>query len=171
MILVALGANLAGVEGSATQTLERTLKAFPAFGLDVVARSAWHETAAVTPTVQPSFINGVVRVRTVLSPVALMAQLHRIEAHFGRTRAQRWEARVLDLDLIDYEGLVIPPRDGWSARPAPGEAFAALPLVLPHPLVMKRGFVLAPLLEVAPDWRHPVTGQSVKSALKSLNAL
>lgn len=87
-------------------------------------------------------------------PEALLAALHRIETELGRTRRIRWEARVLDLDLIALGDRV---RDGPE-------------IVLPHPAVMERPFVLVPLLEVAPDWRHPRDGRRASAALAELDA-
>lgn len=90
----------------------------------------------------PPFINGVALVETMLSPAALLAVLHGIERRFGRRRRYKNEPRVLDLDLIDYHGQV-----------------AEGPPVLPHPRAHSRAFVLLPLAEVAPAWRHPVSGE------------
>jgi 2-amino-4-hydroxy-6-hydroxymethyldihydropteridine diphosphokinase len=90
-------------------------------------------------------------VETALDPTALMAALHRIEDRFGRARRVRNAARTLDIDLIDYDGRVM---NG--------------PLILPHPRLTERAFVLLPLADVAPDWRHPVTGRSVAELIASL---
>ena len=99
------------------------------------------------PSAQPSFVNGVALAETMLGPAALLATLHRIERRFGRMRRRRNEPRILDLDLIDYRGQV---SEGSAARP-----------VLPHPRVMERPFVLIPLREICPFWRHPVTGRPI----------
>jgi 2-amino-4-hydroxy-6-hydroxymethyldihydropteridine diphosphokinase len=98
-------------------------------------------------------VNGVVAITTRLAPPALLALLHRTERHFGRKRRRRNEPRVLDLDLLDYDGLV------------EGEGSA---VTLPHPRLHERAFVLLPLRDVVPGWRHPVSGQSVEALIAAL---
>jgi 2-amino-4-hydroxy-6-hydroxymethyldihydropteridine diphosphokinase len=147
MILVGLGANLEHPRyGPPRQTLEAALEALRLSGIVVLTRSRWYRSAPVPPSDQPWFVNCVASVETSLSPSALLAQLHEIETRFGRTRRRRNEARVLDLDLLAYHDRVS----------APGEC-----PVLPHPRLAERAFVVLPLAEVAPDWRHPVSGLGV----------
>jgi len=93
------------------------------------------------PSAQPPFVNGVVMVDTMLKPGALLESLHRIERRFGRMRRRRNEARILDLDLIDYRGMI---SAGGVGAP-----------VLPHPRALERPFVLEPLAEILPAWRYP----------------
>jgi 2-amino-4-hydroxy-6-hydroxymethyldihydropteridine diphosphokinase len=155
MILVALGANLSGPWGGPEEGLVHALGQFPSYGLHLDAFSAIYRTPAVTPYAQPDFMNAVARVSCAFSPDELLAQLHRIEAAFGRVRGQRWQERTLDLDLLDFDGLVW-PENGSNH------------LVLPHPRLSVRGFVLVPLAELAPDWRHPISGETAKEMLKSL---
>ncbi|WP_337995595.1 2-amino-4-hydroxy-6-hydroxymethyldihydropteridine diphosphokinase [Oleispirillum naphthae] len=151
MILIALGGNLPTACGSPRQTLEAALLRFPAHGLAVAGRSPWYETAPVPVSDQPFFVNGVVCVETALDAAAAMAALHAIEAEFGRVRSVPNAARGLDLDLLDYRG----------------EVRAASP-VLPHPRLAERAFVLHPLRDVAPDWRHPVSGESAEELIARL---
>ena len=89
---------------------------------------------------------------TALPPAEILALLHRIEAQFGRRRAIRDEARSLDLDILDYDGKV---------EEGPG-------LVLPHPRLHQRAFVLKPLAEIVPNWRHPRLGQTVSALIAAL---
>jgi 2-amino-4-hydroxy-6-hydroxymethyldihydropteridine diphosphokinase len=152
MILIALGANLSGPWGTPREGLGAALGQFPAYGLQVEAASALYQTPAVTPYAQPDFVNAVARISTALDPSELLKQLHRIEAAFGRVRSQRWEERTLDLDLIDYNGLIL--RETVENR-----------LILPHPRAAERAFVLGPLVDVAPEWRHPVLSASVSELL------
>ena len=154
-IFIALGANLPSDHGGPEATLDAALAAIRAAGVTVEARSAWYATAPVPRSDQPDYVNGVARVGTQLGPADLLALLHGIEDAFGRVRVQRNEARVIDLDLIDYGGLV---------TGAEGEG-----LVLPHPRAHLRGFVLLPLRDVAPDWRHPVTGASIDALIGDLS--
>jgi 2-amino-4-hydroxy-6-hydroxymethyldihydropteridine diphosphokinase len=94
---------------------------------------------------QPLYVNAVCRIETSLSPEALLAALQNIEAQFGRKRARRWSARVLDLDLICFG-------DIQSRHPK---------LMVPHPQMHLRSFVLRPMLQVGASWRHPVLNRSV----------
>lgn len=123
-------------------------------GLGAAALSRLWDSAPVPASDQPRFVNAVLRAEGEPDPAALLAALHRIEARFGRVRGERNAARTLDLDLLDLNGLV-------RASPPP---------VLPHPRLAQRAFVLAPLAEVAPGWRHPVTGETVQALLAALPA-
>jgi 2-amino-4-hydroxy-6-hydroxymethyldihydropteridine diphosphokinase len=157
MILVALGANLAGPWGGPAAGILAAVERFPAYGLTVEKLSPLYRTPAITPYAQPDFINAVARISAALPPADLLAQLHRIESDFGRVRTQRWSERTLDLDLIDYDGLILK-----------GDESGPDGLVLPHPRTMERGFVLVPLCDMAPDWRHPVDGRDAKTLLAAL---
>lgn len=156
MILVALGANLPSVaHGPPRATLEAALRLMPEFGIDVLRRSSWYENPAMPPSNQPNYINAVVEVGTELSPEMLLDRLHQIEARLGRNREKRWEARIVDLDLLDYDGRVRRPD-------------AASPLELPHPRLHQRAFTLVPIAELAPDWRHPLLGCPVSRLIDDL---
>lgn len=144
MILIALGSNLESPEfGGPQQVLEAALDAMPSYGATVLKVSTWYSSAPVPISDQPWFTNGVASVKTNAQSSALLARLHEIEARFGRTRGVRNESRVLDLDLLAY---------GRECRSTPGG------LILPHPRIAERAFVLEPLAEVAGQWRHPLTG-------------
>ncbi len=146
-ILVSVGANLPGPGGrSALESCEWAVARVAAVpGLALMARSRWWRTAPVPPSGQPDYVNGALRLQGEADPAALLAMLHAIEAEGGRVRGAVNGARTLDLDLLGMDGLV---------RPGPG-------LVLPHPRLHERGFVLAPLNEVAPGWVHPLLGLRV----------
>lgn len=150
MILIAFGANLPSPHGTPADTCRKALDLLEERGIRIAARSRLWESAPVPVSDQPWFINGVARVETGLNPDALLKILHAVEAEFGRIRVKRNEARVLDLDLIDYEGQT-------SENP-----------MLPHPRMTERAFVLRPLAEVAPDWTHPVTGQGIDALIAAL---
>lgn len=159
MILVAIGANLRGPDGSAPldtcRAAVRALDALP--GYRVAAVSRWYSSAPVPPSGQPHYVNGVARLARIgevaADPAALLAALHAIEARFGRRRAEVNAARTLDLDLIDLDGLT---------REAPDP-------VLPHPRAHLRAFVLLPLLDVAPGWVHPGGAGTARSLLETLD--
>ena len=161
MILVALGANLPTARhGTPAQGLDAALCALAGLGVRTVARSRWYRSAAMPPASGPWFVNGVIRVETALAPVPLMARLLLVEREFGRRRSVDGAARPLDLDLLDYHGRIV-RRAGDRNEPA---------LVLPHPRLARRAFVLAPLIEVAPEWRHPVSGATATSLLAAVAA-
>ncbi|WP_174504393.1 2-amino-4-hydroxy-6-hydroxymethyldihydropteridine diphosphokinase [Acidiphilium sp. C61] len=157
MILVALGANLSFAESvspydTCFRALEDVVK-IPNICFD--AASGWYRTSPVPPDPsQPDYCNGVARFSGTPDPADLLAALHRIEDAFGRTRSVLNAARTLDLDLIDVNGIV---RN-------------AVPPILPHPRAHLRGFVLRPLLDVAPDWVHPVIKSSAAELLAALPA-
>ncbi len=159
VILVALGSNLPGPAGPPRRMVEAALDAMPAYGLRVVACSPWYKSAPVPPSDQPWYVNGVARVVAASAalktdPGALLGRLHAIEAAFGRRRdGTRNAARGLDLDLLDVDGLV-----------------RACDPVLPHPRLSERAFVLRPLADLAPEWRHPVSGRSAAALLAAMDA-
>jgi 2-amino-4-hydroxy-6-hydroxymethyldihydropteridine diphosphokinase len=151
MILLGLGANLPSAAGTPVATLAAALAALSEAGVTVERRSPWYRSAPVPAGDQPWYVNGIATVATPLDPAELLALLHRTEARFGRVRRMPNEARPLDLDLLDYDGIV------REAAP-----------VLPHPRLHLRGFVLLPLRDVAPGWRHPVTGVDVVELIARL---
>ncbi len=151
MILIGLGANLPSRFGSAAETLEAALAALGTEGIAVQDRSRWYRTAPVPISDQPWYVNGVARLATDLPAPALLDRLHRLEARFGRVRSVVNAARPIDLDLLDVDGRI---EAGWP--------------ILPHPRLHERLFVLRPLADLAPGWRHPVSGLTVEALLAAL---
>lgn len=155
--VVALGGNLGDPAASFAAALELIGQRIG----PVPARSTWRRTPALVhpddPVREhPDYLNGVVLVDSALAPEALLAALHGIERELGRDRAQEtrpWQPRTIDLDLIALDDLVRDPPQ------CP---------VLPHPRLHERDFVLGPLVELWPDWRHPRLG---RTALELLSAL
>ena len=144
MILVALGSNITGPWGNPRETVTHAIKELNNFPLRLRGASQLLITKPFGVVNQPDFVNAVAFIDTALSPEALLRKLHMIERAAGRKRGRRWGPRTLDLDLLDYHGL---------QRHQRGPVQKAL--VLPHPGIVERIFVLQPLQEVAPNWKHP----------------
>jgi 2-amino-4-hydroxy-6-hydroxymethyldihydropteridine diphosphokinase len=153
VILVGIGSNLSyPPTDSPRATAESALAAMPAFGVQVLARSGWYLSEPIPASNQPWFVNAVASVASELAPGELLEGLLRLETEFGRTRGIPNAARTLDLDLLDYD-----------AQPIDTCA-----LVLPHPRLHRRLFVLEPLRELAPDWRHPRLGLTAAQLIDRL---
>lgn len=152
MIFIAIGSNLSvpGL-GKPLEICQKALARLDSMGIAVAALSRFYETAPVPISDQPWFVNAIARVECDLDAATLLDRLHQVEQEFGRVRRDRNEARVLDLDLIDYKGMV-----------------DAGPPILPHPRMVDRAFVLLPLGDVAPGWVHPVTGRAIADLIVAL---
>lgn len=147
LTVLALGGNLPGAHGAVTAELEAAILGLAGLGLQVVRHSAWWRSAAWPDPNEPPFLNGAALVRTSLQPLEILAALRGLEARFGPRGARRNSPRVLDLDLI-----------------ACGRVELQTPeLTLPHPRAAERYFVMGPLAEIAPEWRHPVLGQTAQA--------
>jgi 2-amino-4-hydroxy-6-hydroxymethyldihydropteridine diphosphokinase len=152
MILVAVGSNIPSHVGSSLATCQAAVRELAQRGFAVRAISSWYETAPVPASDQPWFVNGVVRMDTKLQPQDALNALHDIEAMFGRERSVPNAPRTLDLDLLAYNDVAL------------GQG----PVTLPHPRLHERAFVLLPLRDVAPQWRHPVSGLTVADMIAAL---
>ncbi len=151
MVLIGLGANLPSAFGPPVASVKEAIRRLSAEGrIRASAVSQLYATEAVPASDQPDFVNAVAEIETDLSPEELLERLQDIERDFGRVRFERWEARPLDLDILDFNGIIL--------RQAG--------LELPHPRMHERRFVLVPLLDVAPKWRHPKTGKSIGALLE-----
>jgi 2-amino-4-hydroxy-6-hydroxymethyldihydropteridine diphosphokinase len=152
MILIGFGANLPSSAGAPDATLHAALAELAAKGIAIVTVSPFYRSPAWPDPLDPAYVNAVANIETELNPRELMARLHETETAFGRMRSARNAPRTLDLDLLDYQGLV---DDG--------------PPTLPHPRAAARNFVLIPLRDVAPRWKHPATGKGIDALIAALS--
>ena len=172
--LVALGSNLPVGDVDVTETVARAADEIGRTLGVIRGLSRFYRTPAFPVGSGPDFVNAALALDTKLSPSQVLAGLHGIEEQFGRERGNRWGARTLDLDLLAFDDTVLPDMQtycDWAALPLDQQMQRAPDrLVLPHPRLAERGFVLVPLNDVAPDWCHPVTGNTVSEMLNALPA-
>jgi 2-amino-4-hydroxy-6-hydroxymethyldihydropteridine diphosphokinase len=160
-LLLALGANRQGAWGAPRDNLARALSELQAAGVTIARVSHLYKTAPVGSGRQPSYLNAVAVASSALGPTSLLRLLKRLERRAGRRVTPPLQPRPLDIDILDLGGR----RLNW---PATGRKRRGL--VLPHPLLHQRAFVLVPLLEVAPRWSHPVLGLRARTLLARLGA-
>ncbi|OYU70092.1 MAG: 2-amino-4-hydroxy-6-hydroxymethyldihydropteridine diphosphokinase [Alphaproteobacteria bacterium PA2] len=150
-VIVALGGNLAGDFGSPQALLEAALSRFAQAGLPVVRRSSWWKSAAWPDPTANEYRNAVVVVETQQGPEETIRTLFGLESEFGRLRSARNAPRTLDLDLIAHGRTLLDTAE----------------LILPHPRAAERFFVMGPLADIAPHWRHPVLGETAEKLARS----
>ncbi|MEL0105808.1 MAG: 2-amino-4-hydroxy-6-hydroxymethyldihydropteridine diphosphokinase [Rhodospirillaceae bacterium] len=155
MIYVGIGANLHHPEfGGPLDTCGAALNSLGKDNFHILGISRWYRSAPVPTSDQPDYVNAVVEIETMLNPQDLMQRLLDLEAQFGRERGEKNAARTLDLDLLDYNGMII--EKGGIVQ-------------LPHPRLHQRPFVLFPLSDIAPQWRHPVTEKAIATMIDELD--
>jgi len=145
--LIAIGSNLGTPKKNCIEAID-IISSSP--DIKTISKSSFYQTAPVGNTEQDWFINSVIKISTQLNPDILLAVLLEIESKMGRIRKEKWGPRIIDLDLLFYDNLIIKQKD----------------LTLPHPEIQKRNFVLQPLNEIEGNFIHPSLNKSINTLLK-----
>ena len=147
--LIGIGSNL----GSPAENCKSAISLLcESDSISLLKQSALYQSEPIGKKNQPWFVNAAIEIQTTLSPESLLKTLLNIEQQMGRTRSEKWGPRIIDLDILDYEGRIINSK----------------PLTLPHPEMLNRRFVLEPLSEISSSVIHPVKKKSIQSLLNEL---
>jgi len=154
LIYIGIGSNLNGKNNETP--LQNCKKALTELKkeVNICKTSSWYKSEPIPVSNQPWYINGVVEISTNKSSIDLLKFILNIEEFFGRVREKKNEARILDLDIIDYKKEILYKKNK---------------LIIPHPRMHQRSFVLQPLLELNPKWIHPIKKKGLKELIRNLN--
>ena len=170
--LIALGSNIGLATSRPVDIIKDAIIELSKSGIILKSISRFYETPAYPKGSGPNFVNSVVKAEANYSAHAILQRLHKIEEKFERRRNSRWSARTLDLDLLALEEQVLPSKEVfqyWCDLPL-SEQKKKTPseLLLPHPRIQDRAFVLLPLLEIEPNWLHPILNKTALQLYQEL---
>ncbi len=173
-ILIALGSNVSVNLTESLAVVAESIQLLSNKTIEISSKSKYYQTPAFPNGAGPNFINCVLAAETELAPEQLLERFHEIEAILGRTRNKRWEQRVIDIDLLNYENLIQPNEkivSDWIGMALPDQMEQTpSQLILPHPRIQDRAFVLVPMADVAPEWCHPMLGHTTLQMRDALPA-
>ena len=157
MIFLGLGSNLPSKYGDRFTNINLTISSLEGYGIKVIKKSSFYETPSYPNKENPKFINAVILVETILPPIDLMSVLIFIEEKLERKRGKKNDPRTCDIDIIDYNSQILNLR------------YNNLDLTVPHKELTSRNFILFPLQEITPTWKHPKTKEIISVLLQKLN--
>jgi len=168
-VIIAIGGNQPSNKGNSAETVVWGIENLSRRVGSPIRKSCLYQTPAYPIGSGPDFVNAAAVFESELSAAQILQACHVIESEAARVRTTRWGQRTLDLDLIGYGDQVAPDIDRyayWRDLPA-DQQMQQTPdaLILPHPRLQDRAFVLVPMMDVAPDWRHPVSGLTTREML------
>jgi 2-amino-4-hydroxy-6-hydroxymethyldihydropteridine diphosphokinase len=167
-VLLAFGSNICGKNGHPVNSMSSAIKELKKLNLQFVKISSVYYSKAIGAAYQPNFYNLVTLCHCTLHPNKLLKLTKQLESDSGRSGSLYWGPRPLDIDIIDYDGKILnwPIKKKENVKRRAYGSKKVSPLSLPHLEMHKRGFVLTPLAEITPEWRHPVLGGTAKSLMK-----
>ena len=157
MIFLGLGSNLSSKFGDRFTNINLAISFLEGYGIKVIKKSNFYETPSYPNKKNPKFINAVILIETILPPVDLMSVLIFIEERLERKRGKKNDSRTCDIDIIDYNSQILNLKFNNSE------------LTLPHNELTKRNFILFPLQEISPNWKHPKTKEFIRDLLQKLS--
>ena len=157
MIFLGLGSNLPSKNGDRFTNINTAISFLEAYGIKVIKKSSFYETPSYPNKKNPKFINAVILVETILPPIDLMSVLIFIEEKLGRKRSKKNDPRTCDIDIIDYNSKILNLK------------YNNLDLTVPHKKISTRNFILFPLQEISPMWKHPKPKENISVLVKKLS--
>ena len=158
MIILSLGSNLSSVFGDRSKNIKMAMSFLTVYGIKIIKESSFYETPSYPNINDPKFLNNVIAVESNLTPVDLMSVLIFIEKKIGRIRIRKNEPRTCDIDIIDFDSKIL------------NFDYENLKLEIPHKKLSSRNFVLFPLQEILPNWKHPKTNENISTLIDKLPA-
>ena len=144
---IAIGSNIGNPRYNCIEAIREMSKND---SMKIISKSSFYQTSPISPIKQEWFINSVIKINTSLTPIKLLTNLLNIESTMGRVRKEKWGPRLIDLDLLFYDNQILNEEN----------------IIIPHPEISKRNFVLIPLCEIAENLNHPTLKKNIKTLLQ-----